>query len=70
MIYTNKVVIKYKIALLNLLAEELGNTLKACKIMDVSCDDTFCRYQKLVGSGGIVNLTNKSRRRATQESSG
>lgn len=39
---TNKIV-KHKVGLLNL-AEELGNTSKACKVMGLS-RDTFYRYK-------------------------
>ena len=60
MLHTSNPIIKHKAGLLNL-AEELGNVLKACKVMGVS-RDTFYRYQELVKDGGLDSLIDKSRR--------
>ena len=58
MFHTNDRIIKRKIRLLNL-AEELGNTSNACKMLGVS-RDTFYRYREAVSYGGMDTLLEKS----------
>ena len=59
MLHTNNPIIK-QVGLLNL-AEELGNTSKACKLMGMSRDTSY-RYQELVAQGGVEALITKGRR--------
>lgn len=59
-LHTNNPIIKHKTGLLNL-ADELGNTSKACEIMGV-LSGTFYRYQELVEDGSLDTLPDKSRR--------
>lgn len=57
----NQNVIKHKTGLLNL-AAELGNILKACRIMGFS-RDTFYRYQTARDARGVEALSEVSRRK-------
>ena len=54
-------IIKNKLGLLNL-AAELGNVLKACKVMGFS-RDTFYRYKDAIDAGGVEALIDKNRRK-------
>jgi transposase len=60
MLHTNDKIVKHKVGLLNL-ADELGNILKACKMMGVS-RDTFYRYKEAVNDGGVESLLDQNRR--------
>lgn len=60
MLHTNNPVIKHKVGLLNL-AEELGNTTQAYKVMGIS-RDTFYRYKEASEEGGVEALLNQNRR--------
>ena len=58
MLENNIKVIKHKVGLLNL-AEELGNVLKACKMMSLSRDTFYC-YKDAVESGALKTCWTKA----------
>lgn len=58
---TQQKIIKNKVGLL-ILAEELGNVSRACKVMGYS-RDTFYRYKQAVDEGGLEALVDRSKRK-------